>query len=598
MQKSENHTLTILYQSLEFPLNFVKPLQKSLSSVIKNFISLENPKNHEKVKDFDFIDKFILACDKNPKNFIEIFNKLFSPFSKYVPNKKNEGPKEAAINSYKENLKELFELLGYSKNMLQGLVDIKKILSNIKINSPEPTEKPSEKSSEYHNKVEELLNTYIHNLKLNENIPDIIALGEYTPPTSKLKINEKFFESPDKIQYNLGGFVTIDNKEKGTRGMTILYRANSHNINRITIHNKTTSDDDLWLNKTKESYKEAYGLKIYEDAREKMREKWRNVISSIGSCAEIMFRNRYLAIAHVKECGKAAQNNARTTMECAHFRILGDCNFSLKPEGYHENSKIFGKIIAKSNSNCNKINGFEENNDFPIIQAILNIPGFTTYAAIHDGYYDFLSCPSEKVEIIGSFWPITTSQNKKSIYTLLSDHKGFLIRLTTNSTNNADNVSIKTNASLKNYLSEILENSLEETRQTDELNIHLSNLEMSKEQIEGLYISLLSDKNSEDSKIKNLIEYTITKPIKDAQLPKIINEETIKNLYVINQKNETTEKCNNYIEILNTIISKEKIESMFTIILYLTKEGINALKEGKRKNSEAPNGKTSKKAKH
>lgn len=332
---------------------------------------------------------------------------------------------------------------------------------------------------EYHKAVKEFLTTYISDLK-DEYKPDIIALGEYTPEPEFHKIYKEFLKIGNTT-YNLAGFVKTKKPTiveillssicissdanwgnyDGTRGMTILYRNGCPNIHRITIHNEEGSDPDVWHNRGDELLENAYGKKRYTQARNKMREKWRGVAKNIGPCAEIMFRNRYFSIGHIKEnCEalnkkKGAVNNALASMYLLpHIRIAGDCNFNLNKKKYEDHFVETTIEKWKAIANTNSSNLFK-NSIIQSIQDLTNLPGHTSSAkkaTAHDGYYDYINpINSEKVEIIGSFWPILIDESKKE-YPIISDHKGFLLKLTTESQTDSDTISIKTNASLKDSL--------------------------------------------------------------------------------------------------------------------------------------------------
>lgn len=326
----------------------------------------------------------------------------------------------------------------------------------------------------YHEKVKQLLKLYIENLN-EQLLPDIIVLGEYTPNPSE-SIHGVFFNANGKT-YKLGGNVDIvpnsTDAGSGKRGMTVLYLADSENWDRISIHQQTKIDNyDYWRPKGKsESYNkviqgiiENYDIKDrktaeawYEEARKKMRKRWQN--NGLKACVEIMFRNRYICIAHVPGCNQSARDTAHNSMrKLSHFHLMGDCNFGLTGKAQsHRVSKQLNndpKIMMEINTEYRTISKAGDGRGFLKIQEKLNLPAstvkspkgdFTQYRA-HDGLYNHLT-NTGKAEILGSYWPILPE--KDDTYTLVSDHKGFLLELVTNSSRDLDASSVTSNQSIK-----------------------------------------------------------------------------------------------------------------------------------------------------
>lgn len=332
---------------------------------------------------------------------------------------------------------------------------------------------------EYHNQVKQLLSLYIDHLK-TDCLPDIIALGEYTPLKEEQRLNNLFFQK--KVVYKLGGYVNIipesSDAKDGKRGMTILYREDSNQWDRISIHqNNSKNICDCWRTyhgevvsfenlikgiMDKLDLSEQKAKERYEKGREVMISRWQEMIghekNGLKACAEIMFRNRYLCIAHVPQVGSHARERARESMEqLSHFRLMGDCNFDLTGQATsHTLEKKLSDScrIMQVNTDYRNISKNIESS-FLKMQNELNLKGSTVKCPkndsnqfrAHDGVYNYLSDKTANVEILGSYWPIIPEEDDQ--YSIISDHKGFLLELVTNSSTDSDTSSVTSNESVK-----------------------------------------------------------------------------------------------------------------------------------------------------
>lgn len=301
---------------------------------------------------------------------------------------------------------------------------------------------------EYHTQVKNLLGTYISHLQIE---PDIIVLGEYSPVQGSF-LNVTAGNVTYKVTDNIIG-TNKNNYPDLRRGMTILIKEGTKNVDRIRVHNKNNTCKDIWCNHSYMTRLFSYinnvsdtnieltefqnTQKAYEQGRDKMvMEKWQKAVGNIGECIEIMYRNRYIAMAHVPNKDPDPKKRASNALQNVPFAfIAGDMNFGLEGNQHDKTKRNYNKTANTMNANtdCSSLFG-QLNSNYYELQSLCNISGSTCSSdesVAHDGFWNF-SQAHTNLNIIGSLWPIVDAglfQGGK--YYVMGDHKGFLLEIDT-----------------------------------------------------------------------------------------------------------------------------------------------------------------------
>jgi hypothetical protein len=320
----------------------------------------------------------------------------------------------------------LYQSLEYPKRFTKELAVNLNKLSNVPLI---PYMEARDKES-YHIAVCDLLKTCIMHIKPK---PDIIVLGEYTP---------NLLWGLNVEDYNLIDYI---NTTDGKRGMTILLRNGVKNMHRITVHDNRSKIIDHWredilqkrIAKHNKNCSTDFTLEQYSALREKMRAKWRKAIEHTGECIEIMYANRYIAMAHVPNDNPKA--SAKASLEtCIPFVFMGgDLNVSMSSKKHVKKSKLCDTHTTIINTDVKPLLSNTGSN-YVNIQYSYNKEGCTNSSLkfAHDGSY-IREQKRTELSIVGSIWPIIdkgcpgiSEANTKDYY-LMGDHKGFLMTLTT-----------------------------------------------------------------------------------------------------------------------------------------------------------------------
>lgn len=308
--------------------------------------------------------------------------------------------------------------------------------------------------SDYHLGIKKLLKYDIDELLKQENLPDIIVLGEFTP-IKEVDVAPRGYKVIGNV--NLEG--EKGSEARGTRGMTVIAKEDSANWHRITVHNKSSESVDYWneqadkwvpnankylednlginpdqriqstmkerrilkqYHQDKEPITNTLLVKEYEESRESLKEKMRESISNLGQFIEIMYKNHYMSLVHVKGLGTVARSNiVEASKKMSHMNFGGDTNLNIsssKFENHQYESEINNTLTIKMNT-------------IPFIFGTSNSfdpPGKTASGNVaHDGIV-IQSAFDAVYKILSSRWALHDS-DLPGEKILSSDHKGILI---------------------------------------------------------------------------------------------------------------------------------------------------------------------------
>ncbi len=281
----------------------------------------------------------------------------------------------------------------------------------------------------YHTNICRLIKTWETHLLSK---PDIIVLGEYTAPDT---LELENYEIQGKVSLSEG---KSRSDRRGTRGMTILVRKEFTSWDRIAIYDHSNFND-VW--RTPELKNEREGtINYYSERRANRIAEQKGYIEHIGQFIEVMYKNRYIQLAHVKGIATKAQqraghviNNPIYNEEDCFLMLCGDTNAQVKSDQHKVDKRLspvpYHKFIA--NTNADSITN--QSNPYGMIQSCNNIKGKTATAnVIHDGAYTTQK-KGTIAKIIGSVWALISNSKDNSEWTLLSDHKGIMMELNVDS---------------------------------------------------------------------------------------------------------------------------------------------------------------------
>lgn len=283
--------------------------------------------------------------------------------------------------------------------------------------------RPNTNPDEYDTLVSLLIHTYLKNLTER---PDIIILGEYIPTNKNLKID----------CYEFKGSVG-----EGVRGMSIFVHQDVLSDSetplwRITLHDTNKSKKDIHINTNAMTIR-SNKYKNYPAARKKQINLiQKNIKDNVGEVIEILARNRYFIMAHVKNEVKDINGNKIKSKKLAvqalqkmnYFHMAGDLNFAWKTKKEKAESKIVTNHMQNKNTKVLEIKGKDYKDLQTEIENVIG-SGKTTYSTAHDGMY-IREQDRTEVEILGGLWPIVFVKNKPM---LIGDHKSIYFTITMSS---------------------------------------------------------------------------------------------------------------------------------------------------------------------